>query len=1024
MTKKKSSKSRRKRVSRKKRENKSRRNAPQKFFLYNPNTYIVLGLLFLVFSPTIFLFKDSLLGMNINASSLSEQIASIAYYLLLIGIIGHVVVHLNLIKPRGKKRKVKGRKKPAMKIPAFMKTRKFIKIVILVVVLLIVIQSEGLSTKPVLLFGIGADCSPSNGKVEFGQTHGLVIGNEASYSGINCRPHTTDWSGLKRLVFSLKAEGAIGNPRFIISDGGGKSVIWNYIKTTNSWTVQNLDLGSPAVLDSGIDLSNINSIGFHVDRIDKPIDVYLGDMYAIDSNAKYTYIFIALLILLLLFRKDVLKFIRNGIKNLKKGRNYAAVLLLLIIILGFGLRFYDLGVDAFDEDEIVTNGRITDDIPTIWTKWYPNQVHYIIFHIAFYSGMQDPFSLRFISLIFGLLGIFVMYKLGKGLFGKNIGVIAALLLSISIAHIHYAQKMRYYSILTFLIVLSFYLFWRMKNEKEKGKWFFGYAVVMTFALFTHYSAIIVLIVHIAYLVFLTLYRERGVLLGNKKFRFNSGKWLKNLETKHIKRNILIVVGILLILSPIYGISQSGIGGEQIKSIGIAKTRSVEFTPYFFTDMFGWLGAGTGIALLVFILFFVLGLFRIYEHDKEKFILLVTWIFLPLILIFFIKIQLFSQRHLFLILFSYLIVIANGAILLTNIMIKLPKRKKISTKLENKQLLTAVLITAAVFISITAAPLGQWYEWKWYNSYNEMNDWEGVTEYLKDNLRPGDVVFAANSKTTSQLLYFLNGTFGGYGSYKDAKIIWNPDTYYKPMGMLGSNDSFGWLVTEPGDSIRIEKNKAFWDTIKLVEERTFKRRALPVNLYKLKLRENVIFHSDMESFTGNSNWVLDERIKNYHGVNIKNIYARSDAKINYEFNITEDGKYSVFVFAKTGDGRGKLSFGIDGGEFSKPVRPIKGMTNPIYVASQSLSKGKHTITFKNTEGEQNLYYFYISPTDAISSASKDINGEMVAEFTYPDTESLETIHELENIRRDASYNLLAPALVNTIGKIVYKLQFRI
>jgi len=64
----------------------------------------------------------------------------------------------------------------------------------------------------------------------------------------------------------------------------------------------------------------------------------------------------------------------------------------------------------------------------------------------FFSGRSE-FALRYFSLIFGVLGVALIYRLGRRGLGTGAGVIAALLLTLQPFHTFYSQDARMYSLM-------------------------------------------------------------------------------------------------------------------------------------------------------------------------------------------------------------------------------------------------------------------------------------------------------------------------------------------------------------------------------------------------------------------------------------------------------------------------------------------------------------------------------------------------------------------------------------------------
>lgn len=146
------------------------------------------------------------------------------------------------------------------------------------------------------------------------------------------------------------------------------------------------------------------------------------------------------------------------------------MIIFLIILLGFSLRFYNLAKESLWIDEI--DGGILLAKQSITYLLNPNvnlpvSTYHIILHYWMQIFGQSEFSVRFPSLIFGVLSIFMIYKLGKALFNQEIGLLSALILAISPFHIHYSQEARPYSLLMLLSLISTYYFVRFIKSNNK-----------------------------------------------------------------------------------------------------------------------------------------------------------------------------------------------------------------------------------------------------------------------------------------------------------------------------------------------------------------------------------------------------------------------------------------------------------------------------------------------------------------------------------------------------------------------------
>jgi uncharacterized membrane protein len=145
------------------------------------------------------------------------------------------------------------------------------------------------------------------------------------------------------------------------------------------------------------------------------------------------------------------------------------ILLFLIVILGFLLRIYHIGVISLWYDEFSTAGRAEgsfNDVlrSTLGSPFPP--LYYILMHFWIDLFGISEFSLRFPSLIFSTLSIIYIFKLSKSLFDAETGLIAAFLLAVSLYSIGYAQEAKMYAMIWFFSLASFYYFYQFIKDGE------------------------------------------------------------------------------------------------------------------------------------------------------------------------------------------------------------------------------------------------------------------------------------------------------------------------------------------------------------------------------------------------------------------------------------------------------------------------------------------------------------------------------------------------------------------------------
>jgi len=184
--------------------------------------------------------------------------------------------------------------------------------------------------------------------------------------------------------------------------------------------------------------------------------------------------------------------------------------LLLIMLLALALQLYGLESKSLWHDELGTltnsspNGSWLDVVRnplTIPTLPKP-PLYFAVIHL-FLAMDSSVFAARLPSLVFALLTIPTLYVVGKSIFDRQVGLLAAFLLAISPLQIRYAQEARMYSMLAFFSLLGLYLFWRAIRTRDI-RWWIGFSLATTLNLYTHQCALLSLGVIILFALWLLL----------------------------------------------------------------------------------------------------------------------------------------------------------------------------------------------------------------------------------------------------------------------------------------------------------------------------------------------------------------------------------------------------------------------------------------------------------------------------------------------------------------------------------------
>lgn len=173
------------------------------------------------------------------------------------------------------------------------------------------------------------------------------------------------------------------------------------------------------------------------------------------------------------------------------GKFITLLFLLIVLGLGFYLRIAHINDKSLWLDEGITyyNSSGTN-LSEVFTKVAhldqspPGFYIFTHYYLEFFGN--NEFGLRMIPLIFGVLTILFTFLLGKELFGKTTGLVAAFLLAINAFHIGFSIEARMYALVALEAVAALYFL--LKAVRSEGLKKFLYWVLFTlFAIAGLYS---------------------------------------------------------------------------------------------------------------------------------------------------------------------------------------------------------------------------------------------------------------------------------------------------------------------------------------------------------------------------------------------------------------------------------------------------------------------------------------------------------------------------------------------------------
>ncbi len=191
-------------------------------------------------------------------------------------------------------------------------------------------------------------------------------------------------------------------------------------------------------------------------------------------------------------------------------------LLLLILLLAFGLRFYRLDAQSLWNDEGTSVAVAQRDLATIAddaaSDIHPPLYYWLLSVWVRLFGVEEA-AVRSLSALLGVILVALTYGLGRLLVGRWVGLVAALLAAIHPFQVYYSQEARMYMLLAVLTAGAMLALVRIVG---RGSWAAWGALVFLEAsgLYTHYSfAFIVVALNVAYALWLLLTWRRVAVIG-------------------------------------------------------------------------------------------------------------------------------------------------------------------------------------------------------------------------------------------------------------------------------------------------------------------------------------------------------------------------------------------------------------------------------------------------------------------------------------------------------------------------------
>jgi mannosyltransferase len=444
--------------------------------------------------------------------------------------------------------------------------------------------------------------------------------------------------------------------------------------------------------------------------------------------------------------------------RLRSDSRTTLVLVVGLLAIGGALRFYRLSGRSLWLDEVLVwdfsgEGSVGAVVRRLSAVPSLMPLHFLITWMVRRIG-DSEFWLRLFPAIAGTLAVAAMYGLGKALFGRRTGLIAALLVAVTPFLVWYSQENAAYALLLLLTIVQMHLSYLAVTRSRLTDWL-GFSVVTLASLYNDYLALTATAAAFAFIALALA--GRGVSLLAKRsapsdWHSTQTRELAVRAVAAVDAGLLVVLGYLpwfdifrtFLQSQQYGLSRF----SPAHHATVAEVQSQLAT-------FGF----EGVVLVLFAAGLVAAAIWTMRHTPDAVLLAALWLAVPLAAFFY------SLRGGLVTLWPrYLIFLVPAALLFVAIAID-----EISTgigrlgeavavgRARRISALASVVAVGAVLIQVI--PSLAW-------SYQlPKDDWRGAAGFVASNTSPDSVVIDVGTDS-----YWVQLGMGYYLHHRHSPIL--------------------------------------------------------------------------------------------------------------------------------------------------------------------------------------------------------------------------------------------------------------
>ena len=305
-----------------------------------------------------------------------------------------------------------------------------------------------------------------------------------------------------------------------------------------------------------------------------------------------------------------------GLRKVFKGDRKYALLLVVIIFIGAGLRFFNLGTKSLWYDEMLTWNEAKASFPILlhyMNMWEgaPFLTPFLIGRVIIFNDSE--FFIRLLPCIVGICSIIVLYFFSREFLSKAASLLCSLFLAFSSVQIERSQDARYYPLVVFLsifVLWAFIRYFRFPSIKNLA-WFL---VASLLFLFTYYS-------YLLFFVALNLVFFSCVFQG-KFSRKESSRWILS--------QVVLMIGIVFLwfLQMRFQVAKYAAGSPGFMAAGFPQQNSLlaywKFVTTTTWKLFDYFYANNFYVTLILVAFFVIGFFYL-ARDRRRSIVVVLFV---------------------------------------------------------------------------------------------------------------------------------------------------------------------------------------------------------------------------------------------------------------------------------------------------------------------------------------------------------------------------------------------------------------